>query len=106
LLFNPRKSQAILILNYVVDMVLPSLFLGIREDISWCDAVTDLEVVIDGRLRFDRQVTKVCSRVYVLVLPEFFKNKNFVKGKSPSYVLINFVTFSNCFIKMSIMNIG
>jgi hypothetical protein len=79
LLFNPRKSQAILISNYVVSMVLPSLFLGIREEIPWCDAVTDLGVVIDGRLRFDRQVTKVCSRVYVLVLPEFLKNKIFVK---------------------------
>jgi hypothetical protein len=29
-----------------------------------CDAVTDLGVVIDGRLRFDHQVTMVCSRVY------------------------------------------
>jgi hypothetical protein len=44
-------------------MVLPSLFLG-TEKIPWCDAVTDLEVVIDVRLRFDRQVTKVCLRVY------------------------------------------
>jgi hypothetical protein len=34
------------------------------EEIPWCDAVTELGVVIDGRLRFDRQVTKVCSRVY------------------------------------------
>jgi hypothetical protein len=33
LLFNPRKSQKILISNYVVGMVLPSLFLGIREEI-------------------------------------------------------------------------
>jgi hypothetical protein len=29
------------------------------------DAVTDLGVVIDGRLRFNCQVTKVCSRIYV-----------------------------------------
>jgi hypothetical protein len=53
LLLNPRKSQAILISNYAVGMVLPSLFLG-TEEIPWCDAVTDLGVVIDGRLRFDR----------------------------------------------------
>jgi hypothetical protein len=39
--------------------VLPSLFLG-----TSCDAVTDLGVVIDGRLRFDCQVTKMCSTVY------------------------------------------
>jgi hypothetical protein len=63
LLLNPRKSQAILILNSAVGMVLPSLFLGTKE-ISWCDAVTDLEVVIDGCLRFDRQVPKLFLRVY------------------------------------------
>jgi hypothetical protein len=50
LLLNPRKSQ---------------------EEILWCDAVTDLGVVIDGRLRFDRQVTKVCSRVYAITLTAF-----------------------------------
>jgi hypothetical protein len=44
-------------------MMLPSLFLG-TEEIPWYDAVTDLELVIDGRLRFDRQVTKECSTVY------------------------------------------
>jgi hypothetical protein len=42
-------------------MVLPSLFLG-TEEIPWCDAVSDLGVVIDGRLCFDRQVTKVYLR--------------------------------------------
>jgi hypothetical protein len=63
LLLNPRNSQAILISNSAVGMVLPSLFLS-TEEIPWCDAVTDLGVVMDGRLRFDRQVTKVCSRVY------------------------------------------
>jgi hypothetical protein len=41
--------------------MLPSLFL-FTEKIPWCDAFTDL--VIDGRLRFDRQVTKLCSRIY------------------------------------------
>jgi hypothetical protein len=60
---NPRKSRAILISNSAVGMMLPSLFLG-TEEIPWYDAVTDLELVIDGRLRFDRQVTKECSRVY------------------------------------------
>jgi hypothetical protein len=63
LLLNPRKSQAILISSFAVGIVLPCLFLG-TEEIPWCDAVTDLGVVINGRLRFDRQVTKVCSRVY------------------------------------------
>jgi hypothetical protein len=61
LLLNPRKSQAILISYSVVGM--SSLFL-VTEEIPWCDCVTDLGLVIDGRLRFDRQVTKVCSRVY------------------------------------------
>jgi hypothetical protein len=63
LLLNPCKLQAILISNSAVGMVLSSLFLG-TEQIPWCDAITDLGVVIDGRLCFDRQVTKVCSRVY------------------------------------------
>jgi hypothetical protein len=62
LLLNPRKSQAILISNSAVGMVLPSLFLGMEET-TWCDAVTDLRMIIDVRLRFDRQVTKV-SRAY------------------------------------------
>jgi hypothetical protein len=37
-----------------VGTVLSSLFLG-TEEIPWCDAVTDLDVdvVINGRLRFD-----------------------------------------------------
>jgi hypothetical protein len=54
--------QAILISKSTVGMVL-FLFLG-TDEIPWCDAVTDLGVVIDGRLCFDRQVTKVCLRVY------------------------------------------
>jgi hypothetical protein len=62
LLLDPRNSQAILISNSAVGMVLSSLFLS-TEEIPWCDAVTDLVVIIDGCLRFDRQVTKVCSRV-------------------------------------------
>jgi hypothetical protein len=61
---NPRKSQAILISNYVVGMDgalqgtigMPMLFLD-TDEIPWCDVVTDLWV------RFDRQVTKECSRV-------------------------------------------
>jgi hypothetical protein len=58
LLFNPRRSQAILISNSDVGMILPSLFLG-TEEIPWCDAVTDLGVVIDGCFCFDRQAAKV-----------------------------------------------
>jgi hypothetical protein len=49
LLLNPRKSRAVLISNSAVGMVLPSMFLG-TEEIPWCDAATDLGVVIDGRL--------------------------------------------------------
>jgi hypothetical protein len=49
-------------------MVLPSLFLG-TEKIPWCDAVTDLGVVINGRLRFDRQCSKECSRVLRFLTP-------------------------------------
>jgi hypothetical protein len=57
LLLKPRKLhanvlQAIPILNSVVGMILPSLFLG-TEEIPWCESATDLGVVIDGRLRFD-----------------------------------------------------
>jgi hypothetical protein len=63
LLLNLRKLQAILILNSAVGMVLPSLFLSM-EEIPWYDAVTDRGVVMDGRLHFDRQVTKGCSWVY------------------------------------------
>jgi hypothetical protein len=54
---NPRKSQAIL----------PHLFLG-TEKIPWCDVVTDLGVIINGRLSFGRQVTMVCSKVYATQL--------------------------------------
>jgi hypothetical protein len=62
LLLNPRKSQTILISNSAMSMVLPSLFLG-TENIPWSDAVPDRGVVIDGRLHFNRQSTKVCSKV-------------------------------------------
>jgi hypothetical protein len=55
---TPRKSQVTLISNSAVDMVLPSLFLG-TEEIPWCDAITELGVVIDSRFRFDCQATKV-----------------------------------------------
>jgi hypothetical protein len=56
---NPRKSQAILISNSNAGLVMPHLFLG-TEKIPWCDVVT----VIDSRLTFGRQVTRVCSKVY------------------------------------------
>jgi hypothetical protein len=65
LLLKPRKSKAILILNSAVGMVLPSLFLG-TEEIPWCDAVTDLGVFIDGRLRFDREVYATLNRLRLL----------------------------------------
>jgi hypothetical protein len=58
-------------------MMLPSLFLG-TEAIPWCNAATEL-VVIDGRLRFDRQVTKVRSIIYatlhILRLLKFLTSK-------------------------------
>jgi hypothetical protein len=59
LLLNNRKSHAILISNFAVGMMLHSLFWGTEEG-PWCD----LGLVIDSCLHFDRQVTKVCSRVY------------------------------------------
>jgi hypothetical protein len=62
LLFNPRKSQASRF-RILLCVVLPCLFLG-TENITWSDAVTDLGVVTDGLLRFNREVAKVCSRVY------------------------------------------
>jgi hypothetical protein len=70
LLLNSRKSQAILISNSNVGMALPCLFLG-AEQIPWCDVVTDLGVVIDGRLIFGRQVTRVwfqslCYAVFLI----------------------------------------
>jgi hypothetical protein len=55
---NPRKSQANLIFNSNVGLVMAHLFLE-TEKIPWWDVVTDLEVVIDGCLYFGRQVTKV-----------------------------------------------
>jgi hypothetical protein len=55
---KPRKSQAILISNSNVGLVMPHLFLG-TEKIPWCDVVTDLGIIIDGHLTFGRQVTKV-----------------------------------------------
>jgi hypothetical protein len=66
LLLSLRKLQAILISNSAVDMMLSSLFFGM-EEIPWCVAVTDLGLVIDGHLCFNRQVTKVCSRVYAIL---------------------------------------
>jgi hypothetical protein len=51
-----RKSQAILISNSNAGLVMPHLFRG-SENVPWCDVVTDLGVVIDGRLTFSRQVT-------------------------------------------------
>jgi hypothetical protein len=32
--------------------------------LEWKDVVTDLGLLIDGRLRFGRHVTKICSKVY------------------------------------------
>jgi hypothetical protein len=60
---KPRKSQTIPIFNSNAGLVMPHLFLG-TETIPWCDVVTDLGVVIDGRRTFGRQVTKVCSKIY------------------------------------------
>jgi hypothetical protein len=102
LLLNPNKSQAILISTSAVVMVLPSLFLG-TEEIPWCDAVTVLGVVINGRLHFDRKVTKVCSRDYttlhILRLLKFLTPKR-VRLKLCKTLLLPFffycdVIFSN-----------
>jgi hypothetical protein len=64
LLLSLCKLQAILISNSAGGMVLSSFFLGTKK-IPWYDAVTDLEVVIDGRLRFDRRKLRWCFRRFM-----------------------------------------
>jgi hypothetical protein len=98
LLLNPLKLQAILISSSAVGMVLPSLFLG-TEEITWCDSVTDLGVVIDGPLRFDRQVTKVCSRVYAT--PHRLRLLKFVKPKRVRLKLCKALLLSYFFYSIS-----
>jgi hypothetical protein len=62
-LFLDGRLRMILISNSNGGLVMPQLFLG-TEKIPWCDVVTNLGVVINGRLTFDRQITKVSSKVY------------------------------------------
>jgi Reverse transcriptase (RNA-dependent DNA polymerase) len=63
LLLNPGKTQAMVVSNGAVVGPLPSLFLG-GVPLEWRDEVNDLGLIIDSRLRFDGQVTKVCKKVY------------------------------------------
>jgi hypothetical protein len=42
---------------------MPILLLG-GVALEWKDVVTDLGLLIDGRLGFGRHVTKICSKVY------------------------------------------
>jgi hypothetical protein len=61
LLLKPTKSQANLMSNSPATM--PILLLG-GVALEWKDVVTDLGLLIDGRLGFGRHVTKICSKVY------------------------------------------
>jgi Reverse transcriptase (RNA-dependent DNA polymerase) len=63
LLLNPKKSQAMLIVNRNSPRVLPQIRLG-AEPIEWSDNVKDLGIFFDSRLNFSRQVSEVCSKVY------------------------------------------
>jgi hypothetical protein len=64
LLLSPTKSQAILVSNSPPTVLLPILFLG-DVALDSKDVVTDLGLLIDGRLRFGRhhQVFFLC-RIY------------------------------------------
>jgi hypothetical protein len=63
LLLNPPKSQAILVPHSPAKLPLSLLFLG-DIALDWRDVVTDLVLLIDCRLRLERHVTKIYSRVY------------------------------------------
>jgi hypothetical protein len=63
LLLNPKKSQAMVIVNQNLPTHLPSLYLD-SEPVEWSNAVKDLGIMIDCRLDFSRHVTEVCSKVY------------------------------------------
>jgi hypothetical protein len=100
LLLNPRKSQEILISNSAVGMALPIVC---SIEIPWCEAVTKLGLVIDDRLRFDRQATKVCSRVYVtlhrLRLLKFLTPKR-VRLKLSKALLLRYFFYSDVVFRM------
>jgi hypothetical protein len=108
LLLNLRKLQAILNLNSAVGMVLPSLFLSM-EEIPWYDAVIDRGVVIDGRLHFDRQVTKVCSWVYAtlhrLLLLKFLTPKRVILKLCKAFLLSYFFYCDVIFSHLSSIHI-
>lgn len=63
LLLNPRKSQAMLIINRNSPRNRPRVLLG-TEPIEWSDNVKDLGIYVDSRLNFSRHVSDVCSKVY------------------------------------------
>jgi hypothetical protein len=73
------------------------LFLG-TEEIPWCDAFTNLGLVMDDRLRFDRQATKVCLRVYAtlhrLRLLKFLTPKR-VRLKLSKALLLRYFFYSD-----------
>lgn len=60
---NASKTQAMLISNAAQVSPLSSLNLG-GDILEWKDVVVDLGLLIDSKLHFDRQVTKICSKVY------------------------------------------
>jgi hypothetical protein len=55
------KFQAILVSNSPPTVPLPILLLS-DVALEWKDVVTDLGLLIDGRIRFDRHVTKICFK--------------------------------------------
>jgi Reverse transcriptase (RNA-dependent DNA polymerase) len=60
---NASKTQAMLISNAAQVSPLSDLLLG-GVVLEWKDVVLDLGLLIDSELHFDRQVTKICSKVY------------------------------------------
>jgi hypothetical protein len=64
LLLNPTKLQAILVSISPPELPLRLLFLG-DIALDWKEVVTELGLLIVCRLRVERYITKISSRVYI-----------------------------------------